>query len=405
MNINVTFLKLSVFISFVFVFSLSVLNNNARATGRGTNTVKSISYSDDSIRVDLTRKTTYRVGVLEENIEHNLPDRIYVDLENTVLGSTVANIYDISSNIIQQIRAAQTTKDRVRIVFDLKEKLAREHCKIYFDKDNSLLVELVSPKTESAEFEKQIKTEPARSEGKKTVEVVEREKRKYVVVIDPGHGGKDPGAVGYKELLEKEVSLLIAMELKKRIDRDGKYKAIMTRNSDEFVSLQQRADIANSINADLFISIHANSHHDNSLTGLETYYLNFSSDAAARRVAARENFTTPEEIGDLEMILFDLLQSNKINVSSILAGHIHNSLIASLSKKQNIRNLGVKHAPFRVLIDADMPGVLIEAAFISNSKEAILLQKQSHQRLLSNAIFNGIEKFLKSEQTALYISK
>lgn len=408
MKINhIDFVKVFIYLSVFFMFLPEAIVKTADASAARRNTFESLSYSEGRVKVRLSGKASYRVGVLDKNQAYHLPYRIYIDFQNTIIGPQVANITDISDPLLQQVRVAQTTRDTVRLVLDLSEQRSRQDCNIYYSGSNLLYIELKGLKQARSDADTPLPPKPpvqpkAVSSG---AEVRQTEQRKFVVVIDPGHGGRDPGAIGYNGLMEKEVSLLIARELKKRIDRDGRFKTVMTRYGDQFVSLQERADIANSHNADLFISIHANSHHDTSLTGIETYYLNFSSDAASRRAAARENFTTPEKIGDLEMILFDLLQSSKINASSILAGHVHNSLINALSKNRTIRNLGVKHAPFRVLLDADMPGVLIEAAFISNPQEAVLLQRQSHQRLLAEAIFNGIERYLTSEQTAFYISK
>ena len=224
-----------------------------------------------------------------------------------------------------------------------------------------------------------------------------------VIVIDPGHGGKDPGAMGYGGVEEKNISLAIALELKKILDADSRCRVIMTRSTDTFVSLEERAAIANRNKANLFISIHANANEDSMQKGTETYYLDFSSDVDARRVAARENFTTPEAIGDLELILFDLLQSDKINQSSILAGYVHNALMSRLkSKYPDTRNLGIKHAPMKVLVDAEMPCLILETAFLSNPVEAQRLQKTEHQKLLAQAITDGIGSYLRSAGTAAH---
>ncbi len=241
------------------------------------------------------------------------------------------------------------------------------------------------------------------SSAEKTAAEPDSDKDLCVVVIDPGHGGKDPGAIGYKGIREKDVCLAIATELKKVLDEIPSCKALLTRTTDRFLSLDDRSAIANAHNADLFISIHANSHNDRKLKGIETYYLNFSSDETARRVAARENFTTPSKISDLEMILFDLMQSEKINKSSILAGYIHNALVSNIMKSyKDLRNLGVKHAPMRVLIDAEMPCILIETAFISNPTEARRLKTKDYQRLLAQAIVSGIDNYKVGHKTALY---
>ena len=225
-----------------------------------------------------------------------------------------------------------------------------------------------------------------------------------MIAVDAGHGGRDPGAIGHRGLQEKQVSIEIALALQTALNKRSGYKAFMTRSGDTFMSFENRALAAAEKKADLLISIHGNSHADARVEGIETYYLNFSSDDEARKVAARENFTTPEKVGDLEMILFDLMQSEKTNVSSLLAGHVQSGIKAVLtaSRYKDFRNLGVKHAPMRVLVDAEMPGILIEAGFISNPKESARLKNAAYQQVLAGAIADGIHDFFTSSKTAAY---
>jgi N-acetylmuramoyl-L-alanine amidase len=224
-----------------------------------------------------------------------------------------------------------------------------------------------------------------------------------VIAVDAGHGGRDPGAIGHRGLQEKRVCLAVARALKDAIDKRSGYRAFMTRNGDEFVSLEDRAKRAAEEKADILISIHGNSHADARIHGIETYYLNFSSDDDARKVAARENFTTPEKVGDLEMILFDLMQSEKTNVSSLLAGYVQGSIKDAVSSRhKNFRNLGVKHAPMRVLVEAEMPGILIETGFITNAQESARLQTTMYQKLLAEGIAEGVHDFFTSSKTAAY---
>ena len=228
--------------------------------------------------------------------------------------------------------------------------------------------------------------------------------RTYVIAVDAGHGGRDPGAIGHRGLQEKQVSLELALALQTALNKRSGYKAFMIRSGDTFMSFEDRALAAAEQKADLLISIHGNSHADDRVEGIETYYLNFSSDDDARKVAARENFTTPEKVGDLEMILFDLMQSEKTNVSSLLAGYVQSGIKAVLtaSRYKDFRNLGVKHAPMRVLVEAEMPGILIEAGFISSPKESARLKNEAYQQVLAGAIADGIHDFFTSSKTAAY---
>ncbi len=391
--------------------------------------IRSVSYSQgekfEKIIIFLDREVSYKAIFLDKNPSKNRPYRLFVDMINTCLPENIKKIYyPLKSNIIK-IRVAQRNKKTTRIVLDFKNRIYREHYEISQTSNPPAIVIEIFPKkrtdlkaknnAEKALPDPSASLSPVAAaiqlEADHAVKKTEQEKHASqnlkkssdtcIIVIDPGHGGKDPGAIGYRGILEKDVCLDIALELKKLLEKKIKCKTILTRNTDKFVSLAERATIANSSNADFFLSIHANSHDDVTLTGIETYYLNFSSDASARRVAARENFTTPSKISDLELILFDLMQSDKINKSSILAGYVHNALIENITKRyKTLRNLGVKHAPMRVLIDAEMPCVLIETAFISNPSEAKRLKSSTYQKLIASGILKGIRNFAKEQKTA-----
>ena len=392
------------------------------AAGRSClNRVKSIAYTrgsnSEKITIFLDREVSYKARFLDENQQKKIPFRLYIDLLNTCLEGKPENIHPESSSI-KRIRAAQRNRKTTRVVLDLKKRIYRNDYKISQHKESSsVVIELFSNKSSMLPAKKSVQpvvipsSKPPVQKQKKS-----RDKKKpvpekevlqdlpkgsdmLVIVVDPGHGGKDPGATGYRGNREKDVCLSIALEMKKMLDEKLNAEIILTRNTDTFISLEKRAEIANSRKADLFISIHANSHEDTALNGIETYYLNFSSDATARKVAARENFTTPSEISDLEMILFDLMQSSKINKSSIFAGYIHNALVENiLTKYKSLRNLGVKHAPMRVLIEAEMPGVLIETAFISNPSDLKRLKSRTYHKLIARAVLDGIRGFIKEQK-------
>jgi N-acetylmuramoyl-L-alanine amidase len=170
----------------------------------------------------------------------------------------------------------------------------------------------------------------------------------------------------------------------------------MTRNSDRYLTLEERTAIANTKNADLFISIHTNSSKYRKAYGFETYFLNLATDDDAILVAARENATSTKNISDLQTILNDLMQNAKINESSRLAGHIQESIKNRMKKKYSkIRSKGVKQAPFYVLLGAQMPAVLIETFFISNSRECKRLTNLKYQDYLCDAIVDGIRNYIK----------
>jgi N-acetylmuramoyl-L-alanine amidase len=217
------------------------------------------------------------------------------------------------------------------------------------------------------------------------------------IVIDPGHGGKDYGAPGYyKGVHEKRIVLDISKKLKKKIEQELNCKVYLTRSTDRYLSLEERTAIANTKNADLFISIHTNSAKDRRAYGIETYFLNLATDDEAIRVAALENQTSTKNISDLETILNDLMQNAKIHESKGLATSVQVSLNSHMRKSYNrIKNKGVKQAPFYVLLGAQMPAILVETSFISNPRECKRLTTEQYQNHLCDGIIKGIRKYIK----------
>jgi N-acetylmuramoyl-L-alanine amidase len=217
------------------------------------------------------------------------------------------------------------------------------------------------------------------------------------IVIDPGHGGKDYGAPGYlKGVHEKHVVLQIAKQLQQMIKAQLNCEAILTRSGDKFLSLEERTAIANTKNADLFISIHTNASSDRRAYGIETYILNLATDDEAIRVAAMENATSTKNISDLDSILQDLMKNAKVSESTRLASYVQQSMSKNLKTTySNIRNKGIKQAPFYVLLGADMPSILIETSFISNPRECKRLADTNYQKRLCQGIVEGIKRYIK----------
>ena len=215
------------------------------------------------------------------------------------------------------------------------------------------------------------------------------------IVVDPGHGGKDRGAISCNQVAEKDITLVIAQALKENLEKEIGCKVILTRTRDQFLTLEERTRIANEAKADLFISIHANAHLDTTLSGVETYYLNFAKDQESARVAALENRPSNKSMSDLKVLLHKLLFTTKVNESAALARQVQRNLIAKLKAKgDKVRDLGVKQAPFRVLLGAEMPSVLIETAFITNQADESRLNSRQFQQNLAKGITAGIESYI-----------
>lgn len=217
------------------------------------------------------------------------------------------------------------------------------------------------------------------------------------IVIDPGHGGEDTGAIGSSGIKEKYINLQIAKKLEKLISRKMGGRVILTRSDDTFIPLEQRTAIANKNKADLFISIHANAAYRKGASGVETYFLSFgASDEDAKRAADFENAAISagdkkdgKGADDLKTILMDMAQTEFLNESGQLAEMLQESLCRILK----VENRGIKQAPFIVLAGAAMPAVLVEVGFISNARDAKRLTSNETQDAIAGAIYKSIERF------------
>jgi N-acetylmuramoyl-L-alanine amidase len=225
--------------------------------------------------------------------------------------------------------------------------------------------------------------------------------RVRTVVLDPGHGGKDPGARGVTGDDEKDITLAIAEQVAERLRPNANLRVVLTRTDDRTVSLEQRTAIANAQGADLFVSIHANASENTHLAGVETYTLNNTDDRATIRLAAMENGlalagAAPGE-RDLAYILSDLLQTGKEDESVALADSVHHELVSYLRGRwKNVHSLGVKKGPFYVLVGAYMPCVLVEVAFLTHETEGQRLASRKYQSDIAQGIAQGIRRFLDS---------
>lgn len=214
------------------------------------------------------------------------------------------------------------------------------------------------------------------------------------VVIDPGHGGHDVGCSGSAGAVEKDITLDIAKRLAILLEENLGSEVVLTRTDDTYVSLEQRTVIANQSRADLFISIHANSSTLKTVTGLETYYLNFTASPEALEVAARENASSERTVADLGSLIKKIALKDKLDESREFAGKVQNSLFIGSTKAGNrTNNRGVRKAPFIVLIGAEMPSVLTEIGFLSNPKEEALLKRPEYRQKIAESLYRGVSQY------------
>ncbi len=389
--------------------------------------------SDNYTRVVIVASgpVNYKEMLLEKT--GNSPRRLYIDFKKSYIEPQYRAPIPIEDGLLRRIRTGQFTTDTVRVVLDIE---SIDSYKIFSLPDPFRVVIDVrgNPKpgtiTTFATKRKTLQSSTSKKRTPTTPAIVPilRDNKKVAassttkkiappgadvpgnqplslaqqlglgvqkIVIDPGHGGKDPGAMAFG-LKEKDIVLRIAKELAIVLQKDIGCEVILTRDDDTFIPLEERTAIANTQEADLFVSLHINAHPSEKVRGLETYYLNLSTNAEAMRVAARENATSTHQMSDLQDILSDIMKNSKINESSRLAQTVHTSILSEADKRgySDVKNLGVKQAPFYVLIGAQMPAILIELAFISNQQDAKNLTDDTFVRMLTQEITHGIRSYI-----------
>lgn len=375
------------------------ISENRNALVQGLRFWSNPSYT--RIVIDADSETDFEHRLLKKDPSIHKPQRLYVELNNSRLMEELEKTIPINDNLLSDVRAGQYTADTVRVVVDIK---SFKTYKIFSLKNPFRIVIDVwgkqpEPTRATAGTVPKGNKLPPSALAKQLALGVSR------IVIDPGHGGRDYGAPGYlKGVHEKDIVLKVARNLAKKIRKELQCEVFLTRNSDRYLTLEERTAIANTKNADLFISIHTNAARDRRAYGIETYFLNLATDEASIMVAARENATSTKNISDLQTILSDLMQNAKINESSRLAVNIQESLHKGLRKNYSrIKDKGVKQAPFYVLLGAQMPSILIETAFISNSRECKRLVNAKYQDRMSTAIVAGIRSYIKETSPTAFI--
>ncbi|MFZ8832307.1 MAG: N-acetylmuramoyl-L-alanine amidase [Thermodesulfobacteriaceae bacterium] len=367
------------------------------------------------IIVDVSGNFEYKTNILPETKDR--PPRIYVDIYPAILSDTVEREINLEHKHLQRIRVGQFDKTTARIVLDLTSLTSYKLFKV--KEPYQLIVDLVGKEHKpyvTKEFPEKKKEMRIAKEKEKTVAKEKKQQKEEIkeettyiplarqlglgvrrVVIDPGHGGEDPGAVGPNGLKEKDVALKIALKLGKLLrDRLG-LEVIYTRSSDVYVPLVKRPAIANSMKADLFISIHLNASPDPNARGVEVYYLNFTTDPEAMRVAALENSVANKGLADLQDLVKALIANTKLSESRALAEKVQRELVQTLRRHyHDVVDRGVKYAPFLVLVGTRMPAILVEAEFITNPEVAERLKDDRFIELIAEGLARGVESYVNS---------
>ena len=287
-------------------------------------------------------------------------------------------------------------------IYQLSSKDVKQNNEYFVPIDSFLNIINSSVKSLSIMFnESKILISVKPNENNKPAKNIVAEKNKWrfsTIIIDPGHGGKDPGAVGYRGTLEKDIALDVAKRLEKKITKNMKIKTVLTRDEDIFLKLGERTKIANENNGSLFISIHANAATDRRASGFETFLIGPNKNEAAVRVAARENAVlelegfSGKQLTNEDLIKATIAQSAFASKSEQFAALVQEEI----GKRVQGKNRGVKQAGFYVLMGASMPNVLVELGFISNLAEEKKLRSSQYREVLATAIFRAVEKYEKT---------
>jgi N-acetylmuramoyl-L-alanine amidase len=378
----------------------------------------------DAVRVSIEMER--EADFYEERLD--APPRIFIDLRNT---RTVDALKDatipFNDDVVRQVRIGRQFDNRVRVVFDLRSATRHSVYSLYnpyrividFERPATKDTPPVSATTKNAKPTsaasaiEDTKTTPAipAIRGTKDLEPpappaantrggfsLSRQLGLGVsrIAIDPGHGGHDPGA-RVRGLNEAELVLDIALRLEKLLQRELGVAVVLTRRTNTYVPLEQRTAIANRAAADLFLSIHANASRNAAARGFETYFLSFAPNPEAEALAARENADSSRTLGNLPELLKAIALNNKLDESRDFARMLQQSLAEQLrSADPAARNLGVKQAPFMVLVGATMPSVLTEVSFLTHQEQASLLRSAAYRQRIAEGLLAGIVKYQQS---------
>jgi N-acetylmuramoyl-L-alanine amidase len=418
------------------------------ATGRVTNALKSVKREvlSDALRIilEMGQEVTFRSDRLDA------PPRVFIDFENTRPVEAIKDAtIPFSDDVVRKVRIGRQTESRTRVVMDLTGagrysiytlynpyRVVIDFARLPVVPSALIATAAVPPPpvvrpaaTTTAKPEAVAPPVPELPDEPEPTPVAAAAPappapappagnrsggfslsrqlglRVSRVVIDPGHGGHDPGAKT-KGLTEADLVLDVALRLEKLLSKQDGFEVVLTRRVDTFVPLEERTAIANREGADLFLSIHANASTNGAARGVETYFLNLTANPDAEMVAARENAASSRSMNQLPDIVKAIALNNKIHESRDFASMIQSSLHSQLQKADgNVKNLGVKQAPFMVLLGATMPSVLAEISFITNRQEAANLKTERYRQRIAEALYAGVLRYQQSLKTGPAIAE
>ncbi|HBX43261.1 MAG TPA: N-acetylmuramoyl-L-alanine amidase [Deltaproteobacteria bacterium] len=326
--------------------------------------------------IDLEAEARYEANFLGADPVRNLPPRIFIDIQGADLrDEIVRHPREVHNGLLTRVRAGRFRAGVVRVVIDLE----RESGYRVFD--------LSDPSRIIVDID-------GGSPGTGQSPPIPEPSGKIVVMLDPGHGGKDPGATGPTGLQEKDVVLTIGRMVREKLSRFPDFDVGMTRDTDVFIPLEERTAIANKTGADIFVSLHINASRDRKARGISTYVLSRASDREALELAARENGVTVQKLSEVKFIIDDLSTYGRKKESLKLAKTVNDAIVRNISSRHGpVHDLGLKQAPFYVLVGARMTAVLVETSFISNRSEESRLRRHEYLETIADSVVEAIRYY------------
>ena len=367
--------------------------------------VRTWSYPDYTrVVVELTRAVSLEEDALVRlaaNSSAKRPERLYVDLPKIWVGRRYVDGLPVGDGLLRGVRLGQNTLTTSRMVIDL-ERYAT-HRMFTLQSPHRVVIDVYGAR--DARGVRSARGAKGAASGSKptndhapALRLSMQSRSLRTVIIDPGHGGKDPGAIGYRGLREKDVNLRIAQLLARRLEARA-FRVVMTREDDRYIDLEERTVIAESAKGDVFVSIHANASRNRKLRGLEIYYLDESHKRHNRDLAARENGVEPAQLDSLQRTLSRLRVSEASDHSLSLARYVHSDLTRGLaSTYRDVQDLGIKRGPFYVLFMSSMPAILVETGFVTNKREAKRLSSETYLDTIARQIAAGLGHYRNSSR-------
>ncbi len=388
--------------------------------------VRHWSYSGFSrVWIELSAPVEPRVVRLPADAAAGRPERLYLDLDGVWIGRAFGDPIPVGDGLLDGVRLGQNTRTTTRVVIDL-ERYER-HRLVRLQGPDRIVIDIFGDppqdrsRAASARESDRSRAASAREPGLARVGSAREPGLARVgparepdpaqradpplkplpfelrpvrtIVLDPGHGGRDPGAIGVGGLEEKDVTLRLARELRKRLQRRG-FRVVLTRDSDRTLDLEERTALAEGAGGDLFVSLHCNAAPRRSLRGIETYSLDESDERHSVHVAARENGIARNQVDVLQRTVAQLRVSEASGPSSLLADLVHRQVVRGLRQRfHDVNDLGVKKGPFYVLFLSSMPSILVETGFITNAGEAKRLRSRAYLNRLADALAEGLDRY------------